>query len=82
MNVSLAIIAPALWVAFEFLRANAFFLSAPWFLLGHSQYQNIPLLQVTSLTGVYGLSFLIVLVNACFAQFLLLFSRKDERGQC
>lgn len=33
--------APALWVALEFARANFFFLSFPWNLLGHSQY-NYP----------------------------------------
>ena len=30
--------APALWVALEYIRANLFFLSCPWTLLGHSQY--------------------------------------------
>ena len=42
----------------------------PWQLLGYSQYLNLPLLQFSSLTGVYGLSFLIALFNTALAQAL------------
>src|SRR5687767_11302593 len=56
--------APPLWVALEYLRAHAGFLSLPWMLLGYTQYRDTALIQVTSLTGIYGLSFLIVLTNA------------------
>ena len=42
----------------------------PWQLLGYSQYLNLPLLQWAAITGVYGLSFLIVLFNAALAQAL------------
>ncbi len=59
--------APALWVTTEYLRSNAGFLAAPWALLGHSQYLASHLIQVSSLTGVYGLSFIIVMVNAALA---------------
>jgi len=38
-----------------------------WLSLGYSQWQNLPLLQSASLFGVYGISFLIVLVNATIA---------------
>jgi apolipoprotein N-acyltransferase len=62
--------APAIWVAVEYLRSNAGFLALPWALLGHTQYENLPLIQVSALTGVYGLSFLIVMVNALLAEAL------------
>ncbi|MFA5974792.1 MAG: apolipoprotein N-acyltransferase [Elusimicrobiota bacterium] len=53
----------AAWVALEYGRT--YFLSGfPWTLLGDSQYRTLPFLQLVSITGVYGLSFLIVLVNA------------------
>jgi apolipoprotein N-acyltransferase len=61
--VSPFITAPVLWISFEYLRANAGFLALPWALLGHSQYLNIPLIQIASITGVYGISVMIVLVN-------------------
>jgi len=62
-GLSPVVIAPAFWVALEYIRSHFFFLSAPWMLLGHSQYLHPLLTQVASLTGVYGLSFVIVVVN-------------------
>lgn len=55
--------APALWVALEYARASAGFLAFAWSLLGHSQYQALPLIQVADLTGTYGVSFLLVMAN-------------------
>lgn len=49
----------ALWVTWEMVQARLF-TGFPWNLLGASQYRMVPLLQVTSFTGVYGLSFLAV----------------------
>jgi apolipoprotein N-acyltransferase len=58
--------APLLWVAGEWLRG--WVLSGfPWGLLGYSQYRQLPLIQIASLTGVYGVSFLIVCVNVALA---------------
>jgi apolipoprotein N-acyltransferase len=62
------VVAPALWVSFEYLRSHAGFLGLPWALLGHSQYLNLPLIQIASLTGVYGVSFLIVMFNAALSE--------------
>ncbi len=53
---------PVLWVGLEYLRA--FLLTGfPWASLGYSQYRTLPLIQIADITGVYGLSFLIALVN-------------------
>lgn len=53
---------PGAWVSLEYIRS--FFLSGfPWEFLGYSQYQNLILIQIADITGVYGLSFLIVAVN-------------------
>ncbi len=50
------------WVAMEMTIAR--FLSGfPWNLLGSSQYQMVPLIQVSAFTGVYGVSFLVVWVS-------------------
>lgn len=56
------IAAPCLWVALEYARTHAFS-GLPWGLLGYSQFQRLPLIQIANITGVYGVSFLIVLVN-------------------
>lgn len=67
----LPLIAPPLWVALEFCRAHFFFLGLPLSQLGHSQYQMTSLIQITSITGAYGLSFLIVFINTVIAEILL-----------
>jgi apolipoprotein N-acyltransferase len=56
--------APFTWVSLEFVRSNLDFLSLPWELLAHSQYQYPAIIQIASLTGTYSISFLIVMVNA------------------
>lgn len=53
---------PCLWVSLELVRT--YLLSGfPWALLGYSQYQWLPVIQIADHTGVYGLSFLVVLGN-------------------
>ncbi|MGD8366968.1 MAG: apolipoprotein N-acyltransferase [Desulfobacterales bacterium] len=51
-----------LWTAQEFLRASLF-TGFPWELLGYSQFAQTHLIQVADITGVYGVSFLVALVN-------------------
>ncbi|MCK4648090.1 apolipoprotein N-acyltransferase, partial [bacterium] len=58
--------APILWVSLEYIR-SVFLSGFPWALLGYSQYLNVPLIQISEFTGVYGISFLIVLVNVTIA---------------
>jgi len=53
----------------------------PWDLLGTSQYQMLPLIQICSFTGVYGLSFLIVWVSlALLSAALMLVRRPASRS--
>lgn len=67
--------APFIWVSLEYLRSNMFFLALPWGLLSHSQHNNPLIIQIASLTGSYGISFLIVMVNAAIAGGVLVFFR-------
>jgi len=62
--------APALWTALELARTYIFS-GFPWSLLGYTQYTTLPVIQIADITGVYGISFLIVLVNAAMAELLL-----------
>lgn len=55
--------APFFWTALEYLRTYLF-TGLPWGVLGATQHRFIPLIQVSSMTGVYGVSFLVVLANA------------------
>jgi apolipoprotein N-acyltransferase len=59
--------APFLLVSFEFIRAHLPEISFPWNLLGYPASANLGLLQITTVTGIYGLSFLIAGFNALLA---------------
>ena len=61
-----AVATAALWVATELLRGRI--LEQPWGLLGYSQHAQVALIQVSAVTGVYGVSFLLALGNASIAE--------------
>ena len=52
----------AIWVALEML-VGRLFSGFPWLFIGNSQFQLLPLIQIASVTGVYGVSFLVVWVS-------------------
>jgi apolipoprotein N-acyltransferase len=64
------LLAPFFWVAIEFFRDRV--TPVAWDPLGNSQINNIPFTRIAEFTGVYGLSFAIILVNCAFAGALLL----------
>lgn len=60
---------PAAWVALEYVRMHA--LSGfGWLFLAHSIYRWTWTIQIADFSGVYGVSFLIALVNAFFVELL------------
>ena len=59
------VIAPFLWVAIELARTRI--TGFPWNLLGIAQIDNVSLCHIASWTGVYGISFEILLVNVAIA---------------
>jgi apolipoprotein N-acyltransferase len=71
--------APFTWVAHEYLRSNFYFLSLPWALLGHSQYQNPTVIQMAEFTGVFGISFWIMTVNSALTAIVVLLA-KEQAG--
>ncbi len=66
---------PFWWVFLEFARAYVL-TGFPWLFLGHTQYHWLTLIQISDITGVYGISFLIASVNS-FLTFVL--ARAIER---
>jgi apolipoprotein N-acyltransferase len=64
-------VAPFLWVALEFARAHLPIIAFPWNLTGYAASGNLPLLQLTTVTGIYGLSFLIAAYGSLFAYAIL-----------
>lgn len=60
--IPLVISAPVAWTALEYVRTH-FLLGFPWNLLGYSQHLTPAIIQIADITGVYGVSFLVMLVN-------------------
>lgn len=70
---------PALWVSLEWL--NSLGMTAfPWGSLGYSQYKVMPLIQISSLTGVWGVSFLLALSNALLANLFTAYRQRSGIG--
>lgn len=59
------LVAPFLWTALELLGAHL--TSVPWDQLGYSQVDNLLLTELAPFTGTYGISFVMVAVNALLA---------------
>ncbi|HVO37811.1 MAG TPA: apolipoprotein N-acyltransferase [Spirochaetia bacterium] len=60
---------PAAWTVFDWVRSQGF-LGYPWGMPGVSQYTFIPLIQAASVTGVWGVTFVVVLFNSVAASFI------------
>lgn len=63
-GLHLGVTAALVWTGLEYARANLF-TGFPWDLLGYSQVNSHALVQIADITGVYGISFVVVLVNVC-----------------
>ena len=70
------VMAPFLWVAVELARTRI--TGFPWLLLGISQVDNVALSRIAGSTGVYGISFEILLVNVALAAAFLV--PREKRG--
>jgi len=69
-GVRAVLLMPVIWVATELLRTRTYF-RFPWCLLGYSQYAHPSHVQLASVFGVYGVSFVIAMVSALVAYALL-----------
>jgi len=56
---------PVLWTGVEWLRGTLLS-GMPWLYLGHSQSPILALCQIADVTGVYGISFVVGMINAVF----------------
>ncbi|MBL0714756.1 MAG: apolipoprotein N-acyltransferase [Desulfosarcina sp.] len=71
---------PVLYVALEYLRGHLL-TGFPWGFLGHSQYAFRPMIQIADITGVHGISFILMLVNATLCFLILWRGGKTWQGR-
>ena len=64
-----------LWVALEMIVARLF-TGFPWNLFGASQWQLVPLIQISSITGVYGVAFIVVWTSLSLLSAMLMIIRR------
>lgn len=74
----LAIFGACAWVALEMVRGRLMS-GFPWNFLGVTQWRNSPLIQVASVTGVYGVSFLVCWGSICLVSALVLVSAQPQK---
>ncbi len=72
-TAALPLLAAAAWAALELARGrllsgSSLFVGNPWALIAYSQVGSDALVQIAAVTGVYGISFCIVAVNAAVAE--------------
>ncbi|MBL8849069.1 MAG: apolipoprotein N-acyltransferase [Planctomycetaceae bacterium] len=65
-KLPLTLAVPTVWVGLEFARAHIMSGFA-WYFLGHTQFEWNRLIQISDITGAYGVSFLVAMGNAALA---------------
>ena len=61
---------PVVWVGCELLRAVVM-TGFPWLFLAHGLYRQLPLIQISDITGAYGVSFLAAMINGVLVDWVL-----------
>jgi apolipoprotein N-acyltransferase len=74
-RIPLLLSAPLLWTVLEYVRSHLL-TGFPWENLAHSQYLYSNVIQISDITGIYGITFAIVLINAVLFDLLSLKYRR------
>jgi len=68
--VPIAVVAPVVWVALEFIR-GWMISGLPWLLVGHTQYENLVLIQTADALGACGATALCLATSGLVADLLV-----------
>jgi len=74
------LIFPAIWVCIDLLRSVGE-IAFPWAFLGYSLTPFLPTVQIASITGVWGVTFLVVLGNVLVFEVLTSYYRNENQLQ-
>ncbi|MFT3879889.1 MAG: apolipoprotein N-acyltransferase [Gemmatales bacterium] len=69
LKLPLMLSAAISWTALEYIRAEIW-IGYAWYYLGHTQHEEVYFTQAADLVGVYGLSFIMVMVNVALARLI------------
>ena len=71
---------PLLWTSLELVRSNTWSIAFPMFLMGHTQWSFLAIIQIADIGGVYLLSAIVVYGNAVVVALLETFERGAYRS--
>jgi len=71
---------PFVWIAMELVASVTPFGGFPWLLAGYTQTRFLTVIQISDITGIYGVSFLLLCVNTALAWLAWIFY--TEIRQC
>jgi len=71
-------LAPFLWTVLEYFRTNIPIIGSSWDLSGYPAARSLALLQITSVTGIYGLCFLIAAYGSLVAYAILQLGERKQ----
>lgn len=68
-NIALFLAVPPIWVFVEYL-ISILFTGFPWLLAGYTLHSKLYLIQIADTTGIWGVSFLVIIINSSIAQII------------
>ena len=71
---------PFIWIVMELLASLSPCGGFPWLLAGYTQTRFLAVIQIADITGIYGVSFLLLCVNTAMAWFIFYF-QNGKRGR-
>jgi apolipoprotein N-acyltransferase len=75
--IAVLFLLPSLWIGLEYLR-TVLFTGFPWVLVGYTQANFLPFVQIADLFGVWGVGFVVMCVNSAIALFISNFRRDGK----
>jgi len=67
---------PAVWILVDSVQSIGF-LAFPWTYIGYSQYPFTPFIQVSAVTGILGINFIMILFSTSFALFVYSYLKRS-----
>lgn len=75
---SVSVTGPLLWTCLEFGKSHLL-TGFPWENLAYSLHNNLHIMQIVDITGIYGLTFLVVFINCVIYQVLMITADTKQR---
>jgi apolipoprotein N-acyltransferase len=71
------VVAPFLWTAVEYIRSNFWIFGSSWDLSGYPLTRNLAFLQLTAVTGIYGLCFVVAAFGGVVAYAVMVPAKRN-----